>query len=285
MWSFQSLSLAIHNRRPEPNRHGSPWELTQQTIVHGNEVTAGFFRQGCVSCVCRFQTLAEQTHRAPLGLIQIDFDICPDFCNQRLHVLASCQVGVGRNLGTVRRRYDQKLYCRKVRLASNRDASHETSVARRSGHPPYFALTRSRHLLTALRWGSAILIDIRPQPALDPPPVPAYHAGHNTAYPGRSTMPLQHEITAPSPLLDAHGRLAQAGWAREPLLDCNLEHVALLPGAAALPPAHSGQTLGLLRRHDARPLLLRHPGRPGLRGPGVRLHRGLRHRRAITRRR
>jgi hypothetical protein len=42
-------------------------------------------------------------------------------------------------------------------------------------------------------------------------------------------MPDQHEITAPSPLLDAQGRLKAPGWAREPLLDCNLETVRFYP--------------------------------------------------------
>lgn len=39
----------------------------------------------------------------------------------------------------------------------------------------------------------------------------------------------QHEIVTPSPLLDAQGRLTQVGWAREPLLACNLEGVAFYP--------------------------------------------------------
>jgi len=34
---------------------------------------------------------------------------------------------------------------------------------------------------------------------------------------------MQTELTEPGPLLDIHGRLAQVGWARQPLLDCNLE--------------------------------------------------------------
>lgn len=34
---------------------------------------------------------------------------------------------------------------------------------------------------------------------------------------------MQHELTAPSPLLDEQGDLVQVGWARQPLLDCNLE--------------------------------------------------------------
>jgi hypothetical protein len=34
---------------------------------------------------------------------------------------------------------------------------------------------------------------------------------------------MQTELTQPGPLLDASGRLAQAGWSRRPLLDCNLE--------------------------------------------------------------
>lgn len=39
-------------------------------------------------------------------------------------------------------------------------------------------------------------------------------------------MSTQHEITAASPLLDNQGRLTQVGWARGPLLDCNLEQAA-----------------------------------------------------------
>ncbi len=35
---------------------------------------------------------------------------------------------------------------------------------------------------------------------------------------------MQTELTQPGPLLDAQGRLAQIGWARQPLLDCNLEN-------------------------------------------------------------
>lgn len=42
-------------------------------------------------------------------------------------------------------------------------------------------------------------------------------------------MPTQHELTTPSPLLTPAGRLAQAGWARQPLLDCNLEAVRFYP--------------------------------------------------------
>jgi hypothetical protein len=34
---------------------------------------------------------------------------------------------------------------------------------------------------------------------------------------------LEHEITRSSSLLDERGRLVQTGWARHPLLDCNLE--------------------------------------------------------------
>jgi len=40
---------------------------------------------------------------------------------------------------------------------------------------------------------------------------------------------MQHEITTPSPLLTPDGRLAQVGWARQPLLDCNLEAVRFYP--------------------------------------------------------
>lgn len=35
---------------------------------------------------------------------------------------------------------------------------------------------------------------------------------------------MQREITTPSPLLDERGDLVQTGWARQPLLDCNLEN-------------------------------------------------------------
>lgn len=42
----------------------------------------------------------------------------------------------------------------------------------------------------------------------------------------------QQEITQPSPLLDAQGHLAQVGWARQPLLDCNLEAVRFYPWLA-----------------------------------------------------
>ncbi len=34
---------------------------------------------------------------------------------------------------------------------------------------------------------------------------------------------MQNELTQPGPLLDSRGRLAQVGWARQPVLDCNLE--------------------------------------------------------------
>ncbi len=34
---------------------------------------------------------------------------------------------------------------------------------------------------------------------------------------------MQTELTRPGPLLDPAGRLAQVGWSRQPLLDCNLE--------------------------------------------------------------
>jgi hypothetical protein len=35
---------------------------------------------------------------------------------------------------------------------------------------------------------------------------------------------MQTELTQPGPLLDARGRLAQIGWSRQPLLECNLEN-------------------------------------------------------------
>jgi hypothetical protein len=37
---------------------------------------------------------------------------------------------------------------------------------------------------------------------------------------------MQHEVTEASALLDKEGRLVQRGWARQPLLDCNLENVS-----------------------------------------------------------
>jgi len=36
---------------------------------------------------------------------------------------------------------------------------------------------------------------------------------------------MQNELTQPGPLLDVNGNLAQVGWSRKPLLDCNLENV------------------------------------------------------------
>ena len=35
---------------------------------------------------------------------------------------------------------------------------------------------------------------------------------------------MQTELTQPGPLLDAQGRLAQIGWSRQPVLECNLEN-------------------------------------------------------------
>jgi hypothetical protein len=35
---------------------------------------------------------------------------------------------------------------------------------------------------------------------------------------------MQNELTQPGPLLDSQGRLAQVGWSRQPVLDCNLEN-------------------------------------------------------------
>jgi hypothetical protein len=35
---------------------------------------------------------------------------------------------------------------------------------------------------------------------------------------------MQRELTIPSPLLDKNGKLTQVGWARQPILDCNLEN-------------------------------------------------------------
>ena len=40
---------------------------------------------------------------------------------------------------------------------------------------------------------------------------------------------METELTHASPLLTQDGRLAQVGWARQPLLDCNLEQAAFYP--------------------------------------------------------
>ena len=40
---------------------------------------------------------------------------------------------------------------------------------------------------------------------------------------------MQHEINQPGPLLEKNGRLAQVGWSRRPLLDCNLEAARFYP--------------------------------------------------------
>lgn len=42
-------------------------------------------------------------------------------------------------------------------------------------------------------------------------------------------MPKQHEFTSSSPLLNERGDLTQVGWARQPLLDCNLENAHFYP--------------------------------------------------------
>jgi hypothetical protein len=41
---------------------------------------------------------------------------------------------------------------------------------------------------------------------------------------------MQTEITQPGPLLNSKGQLVQTGWARSPLLDCNLENARFYPG-------------------------------------------------------
>ncbi len=40
---------------------------------------------------------------------------------------------------------------------------------------------------------------------------------------------MQNELTQTGPLLDTNGRLSQIGWARQPLLDCNLEAARFFP--------------------------------------------------------
>ena len=40
---------------------------------------------------------------------------------------------------------------------------------------------------------------------------------------------METELTSTSPLLTPDGRLSQVGWARQPLLDCNLEQAAFYP--------------------------------------------------------
>lgn len=46
-----------------------------------------------------------------------------------------------------------------------------------------------------------------------------------------TNLHAQREITQSTPLLDAHGNLAQVGWARQPVWDCNLEAVGFYPWA------------------------------------------------------
>ena len=41
---------------------------------------------------------------------------------------------------------------------------------------------------------------------------------------------MQTEITEAGPLLLPSGNLAQVGWARKPLLDCNLAEANFYPG-------------------------------------------------------
>lgn len=42
-------------------------------------------------------------------------------------------------------------------------------------------------------------------------------------------MTAEHEITDPGPLLDPAGSVREAGWARHPVLDCNLEQARFYP--------------------------------------------------------
>ena len=47
---------------------------------------------------------------------------------------------------------------------------------------------------------------------------------YNSSNKPYKTATMQNELTQPSPLLDADGKLTQVGWSRKPLLDCNLEN-------------------------------------------------------------
>jgi len=46
----------------------------------------------------------------------------------------------------------------------------------------------------------------------------------NTQSQPESRGSSQHELCQPSALLDEQGNLVQVGWARQPLLNCNLEN-------------------------------------------------------------
>jgi len=48
-------------------------------------------------------------------------------------------------------------------------------------------------------------------------------------------MTAEHEITEPGPLLDATGAVREPGWARHPVLDCNLENAHFYRIRAAQP--------------------------------------------------
>ena len=63
------------------------------------------------------------------------------------------------------------------------------------------------------------------QPGISPPIRKAGLHASQLRYRGRTdpeSTVTQREIVEPSPLLDSHGELQQVGWARQPLLDCNL---------------------------------------------------------------
>ena len=56
----------------------------------------------------------------------------------------------------------------------------------------------------------------------------------------------QRELTSPSQLLDARGDLVQVGWARQPLLEANLENTHIYRGPLA-PVLHPWQLFRIKR--------------------------------------
>ncbi len=83
---------------------------------------------------------------------------------------------------------------------------------------------------------------------------------------------MQTELTQAGPLLQPNGQLAQVGWARQPILDCNLEAARFY----ALTPLQRFR----IKRWDyyavfkSAAFLLCHHRRPRLRRQPLRLHNG-----------
>ena len=74
---------------------------------------------------------------------------------------------------------------------------------------------------------------------------------------------MQIEITKPGPLLSPGGSLASVGWARQPILDCNLENAQFYK--LRFMQLFRVKALGLLRPFHTTFFLLCNHRQPGIR--------------------